>query len=168
MMCVRMFVGATPEEMVSSIYSVKGARGGKFVEDQFDIVASDLVAGLVNQFNRIGHGALVFREQQSTAVMLVPPLTFTFKSRRNEDGESVSAPTELVVTGHFMCLVHREGKQPRWAFDDGRADYAEENKLAYKLAVAAALHAHTSAPLPMSFMSFVAPLMHFDSSDEDE
>ena len=165
-MCVRLFVGATPEEMVSSIYSVKGARGGKFVEDQFDIVASDLVAGLVNQFNRIGHGALVFREQQSTAVMLVPPLTFTFKSRRNEDGESVSAPTELVVTGHFMCLVHREGKQPRWAFDDGRAEYAAENKLAYKKALASALEELGPGVVPMHLLSFVS-LLNTDSSDED-
>ena len=44
-----------------------------------------------------------------------------------------------VVTGHFMCLVHREGKQPRWAFDDGRAEYAAENKFAYKKALASAL-----------------------------
>ena len=60
-------------DSVSAIYSVKGARGGKHVEDQFDIVASDLVAELVGPFNKIGHGALVFREMRKTAVMLVPP-----------------------------------------------------------------------------------------------
>jgi hypothetical protein len=113
--------------MVSSIYySVRGARGGKYKEDQFDIVAADLVADLVGPFNKIVHGALVFRDMSKTVVMLVPPLTFTFKTRRVDGGSF--GPTELVVTGHFMCLVHREGKDPRCAFVDERAEYARESK----------------------------------------
>ena len=97
-------------DSVSAIYSVKGARGGKHVEDQFDVVSSDLVADFVGPFNKIGHGALVFREMTKTAVMLVPPLTFTFKTRREDDG--AVSPTELVVTGHFMCLVPSRGQRP--------------------------------------------------------
>ena len=104
--------------MVTEIYAVKGGRGGQVIEDQFDLVASDLVAKLVGPFNKVGHQALVIREQAKTAVMLVPPLTFTFKTKREEGGEKW--PTELVVTGHFMCLVDRVGKDPRWAFDNER------------------------------------------------
>ena len=151
-------------DSVSAIYSVKGARGGKHVEDQFDIIASDLVAELVGPFNKIGHGALVFRETSKTA-MLVPPLTFTFKTRREDSG--ISAPTEMVVTGHFMCLVHREGKDPRWAFDDERAAYADTNKLAYKVAVAHAMHELGSrVELPARLLSFLSLLLP-DSSDEE-
>ena len=95
--------------------------------------------------------------------MLVPPLTFTFKTRRDDR----SAPTELVVTGHFMCLVHREGKQPRWAFDDERAAYADANKLAYKIAVAHAMHELGSrVELPAPLLSFLSLLLP-DSSDEE-
>ena len=76
----------------------------------------------------------------NTAVMLVPPLEFKFRTRRQEG--TGKWPTELVVTGHFMCLVDRQGKKgPRWAFDDDRAEYGPENKHAYKLAVADAMRA---------------------------
>jgi hypothetical protein len=151
------------EEMVSDIYSVKGSRNGTFVEDQFDLIASDLVQALIGPFNSAGHGALVFREQAKTAVMLVPPLTFTFKTRREQ---GTSWPTELVVTGHFMCLVHREGKQPRWAFDDERALYG--NKLAYKKAVAAAVQELDPGVVPSQLVSFLSLLLEPDSSDDEE
>ena len=95
---------------VGEISAVRGARGGKFVEDTFSITATDLVKKLVAPFNTVGHGALVLRENK-TAVMLVPPLDFTFKTRRL-DADGRSWPTELVVTGHFMCLVDRAGPKP--------------------------------------------------------
>ena len=66
--------------MVGDIVTVKGARMGKYVEEEFEILGSDLVEKLIGPYNKAGHGALVFREQQKTAVMLVPPLNFTFKS----------------------------------------------------------------------------------------
>ena len=157
--------GEAEAEMVSSIYAVKGARGGKFVEDQFDVVASDLVEHLVGKFNQTGHGALTFRAQEKTAVMLVPPLTFTFKTRREQD---VAWPTELVVTGHFMCLVHREGKAPRWAFDEERAAYSQQHKLAYKKAVAAAVQELKPGVVPSQLVSFLSLLLEPDSSDEEE
>ena len=140
---------------VSDISAVRGARGGKFVEDMFSITATDLVKQLVARFNAVGHGALVLRENK-TAVMLVPPLDFSFRTRREEHGGSW--PTELVVTGHFMCLVDRSGpKGPRWAFDDARAEYDATNKHAYKLAVAAAMSALGEA-VPARVRAFLALL----------
>ena len=74
--------------------------------------------------------------------MLVPPLEFRFKTRRQDGVDGRKWPTELVVTGHFMCLVDRKGgRPPRWAFDDDRAEYGALNKHAYKLAVAASMRA---------------------------
>lgn len=126
--------------MVTEIFTVKGAHRGKFVEEQFDVVASDLINKLVGPYNKIGHGALVFRDQAKTAVMLVPPLTFTFKTQREEGVSPRKFPTELVVTGHFACLVDRgPRKAPNWRFDDARAEYSNDHKLAYKIAVAAAM-----------------------------
>ena len=50
-------------------------------------------------------------------------------------------PTELLLQGHFVMLVDRKamGKDPLWKFDDARAVYNKEVKLAYKIAVAAAM-----------------------------
>ena len=117
---------------------MRGARGGKHVEDEFTVLAQDVVRDLVEPFNlkSTGVGSLVVREN-NTAVMLVPPLTFTFRAQRVE---GVSIPTLLTVTGHFVTLVDRKGpKGPRWAYDDVRAEYAPTNKLAYKVAVAEAV-----------------------------
>ena len=62
--------------------------------------------------------------------------------------------------------VHREGKDPRWAFDDERAVYAAENKLAHKMAVAHAMHELGSrVELPARKLSFLSLLLP-DSSDE--
>ena len=55
--------------------------------------------------------------------MLVPPLELKFRTRR-EAGADGFAPTELMLTGHFVCLVDRNGpKGARFAFDDKRAEY---------------------------------------------
>ena len=166
MLCVRAeeMEGEAEADMVSSIYAVKGARQGTYVEDQFDVIAPDLVERLVGKYNKTGHGALAFRQQEKTAVMLVPPLTFTFKTRREQ---GVDWPTELVVTGHFMCLVHREGKSPRWAFDEARADYGPAHKLAYKKAVAAAVQELEPGVVPSQLVSFLSLLLEPDSSDEE-
>ena len=140
---------------ISKIVEVRGARGGKFIEDKFEVSSTDLVERIVGEFNVGGHGALIFREI-GTAVMLVPPLEFTFKSQRSEDGKS---PTQLHVTGHFMCLVDRKGKKgPRWAFDDDRAEYGSANKLAYKKAVAAAMHKFGDNVVPAHLLEFVSVL----------
>ena len=146
---------------VSAIYSVKGGRGGKFVEDQFDMVSTDLVSALVGKYNSKGHGALVVRDNK-TAVMLVPPLEFKFRARRQADADGRAWPTELIVTGHFMCLVDRpNAKCPRWAFDDERAEYTPENKLAYKMAVAAAVKelGPAAVKLPARVTKFLSILM---------
>ena len=147
-------------EAVSDIYSTKGARGGKFIADGFDIVSTDLVSELVGPFNRQGHGALVVRPN-NTAVMLVPPLEFVFKTQRGEDPNGRTWPTQLIVTGHFMCLVDRGvRKSPRWAFDDERATYEKENKLAYKKAVAAAVATlPETIVLPARVTNFLALLL---------
>jgi hypothetical protein len=76
---------------VSGIRAVRGHRGGKFVEDQFDVVATDLVERMVGAHNTQGHGALVLREN-GTAVMLVPPLEFKFKTVRVEVRAPPSPP----------------------------------------------------------------------------
>jgi hypothetical protein len=137
---------------ITDIAAVKGSRGGKFVEDQFDVVSTDFVEKIVGEFNKTGNGALTVRENL-TAVMLVPPLEFKFKTTRTDDGK---CPTQLIVTGHFMCLVDRRGgKSPRWAFDDERAEYAPENKLAYKRAVAAAVRALGADVLPARIVRFL-------------
>lgn len=152
--------------MVGDIVTVKGARMGKYVEEEFEILGSDLVEKLIGPYNKAGHGALVFREQQKTAVMLVPPLNFTFKTQREQGVSDLRKyPTELVVTGHFMCLVDRgPRKPPRWAFDTARALYSQENKLAYKIAVAAAMRElGPDVDVPAHMISFLEAL---DSSDE--
>ena len=140
-----------PDDL-SDITAVKGHRGGNFVEDKFEVAATDLVEKIVAPHNTKGHGALVFREN-NTAVMLVPPLDFTFKTRRDNN------KTELVMTGHFMCLVDRKGKKgPRWAFDDERAAYDDTNKHAYKLAVAAAMRELGEGVVPARMREFLALL----------
>ena len=135
-------------EYVSDIKGIKGTRGGKHVEDRFSIVSTELVELLVGPFNSCGYGSLALRKQ-NTAVMLVPPLSFTFKTQRPADDDEDADknprkfPTELTVTGHFITLVDRKAqrKAPLWKFDDERAAYSKENKLAYKMAVAAAMRA---------------------------
>ena len=91
--------------------------------------------------------------------MLVPPLEFKFKTRRQQGEDARAWPTELLVTGHFMCLVDRgPSKAPRWAFDDDRAEYGPENKLSYKRAVAAAVRALDDGVVPQRILSFLALL----------
>jgi hypothetical protein len=147
---------ANDDSYVTEIRAVRGSRGGKFIEDQFDVVSTDLVSKLVGEFNAAGHGALALREN-NTAVMLVPPLEFKFRTRRQEGTEKW--PTELLVTGHCMCLVDRKGaKGPRWAFDDDRAEYGPENKHAYKLAVADAMRALGRDVVPTRLLDFLSLL----------
>ena len=147
---------ANEPNFIGEIRAVKGSRGGKYIEDQFDIVSTDLVSRIVGEVNATGHGALALREN-NTAVMLVPPLEFKFKARRQEGSEKW--PSELVVTGHFMCLVDRKGRKgPRWAFDDDRAEYGIENKHAYKLAVAEAMRALGREVVPAHLLDFLSLL----------
>ncbi len=114
---------------------------------------------MVGAFNKTGHGSLVLRAN-NTAVMLVPPLEFKFKTQRQRDQDGRKWPTQLIVTGHFLCLVDRVGKSPRWAFDDERAAYGAENKLAYKRAVAAAMHALPQEQVvPKRMMRFLSLLV---------
>ena len=127
------------EASVSGIKAVKGARGGRLVEDHFDVQSSDVVEAIVKPYNRGGSGAMVFRDQEQMAVMLVPPLGFTFKTKRSDDVNARRWPTELFVTGHFICFVHRPRKAPRWAFDTDRAAYSEEHKTAFKIMLATAV-----------------------------
>ena len=88
----------------------------------------------------MGHGALVFREKEKTAVMLQAPLTFTFKSKRTDE-DPLRFVTQLVITGHFMVLVDRPHcTTPRWGLDKTCA-YTKAHRLAYKGAVAAAVRA---------------------------
>jgi len=87
---------------VSAIYSVKGGRGGKFVEDQFDMVSTDLVSALVGKYNSKGHGALVVRDNK-TAVMLVPPLEFKFRARRQADADGRAWPHDKRHKGERRC-----------------------------------------------------------------
>jgi hypothetical protein len=141
---------------------VKGARGGKIVEDQFEVASVDIVHDLVGVFNKKRahcHGALVFRDN-NTAVMLVPPLEFKFRTKRQGDGDARTWPTEMSVTGHFMCLVDRKGPSgPRWAFDSTRAEYSSSNKHAYKIAVAAAMHELGPNIVPNRLLNFLSLLL---------
>ena len=101
-----------PGSYVSAIRPMRGARGGQYVEDVFDITKTRLVEELVGEFNNICTGSLVFRDN-GTAIMLVPPLEFKFKTKRVGKSQR-KFPTELVVAGHFISLVDRKGpKGPR-------------------------------------------------------
>ena len=145
---------------ITDICGIRGTRGGRLIEDQFDMISTDMVASFVGEYNRTqGHGALVFRENR-TAVMLVPPLEFRFKAKRDGDGDAAELVTKLVITGHFMCLVDNgPSRSPRWAFDDDRAEYAKENKLAYKIVVAAAMHDVGPGVIPSHLLQFLSLLM---------
>ena len=91
--------------------------------------------------------------------MLVPPLDLKFKTQRREAADGREWPTELIITGHFMALVDRVGKPPRWAFDDERAEYDAQNKHAYKLAVAEAMRAlGEKATVPAKHLRFLSLL----------
>ena len=84
-------------ELVTSITSEKGAAGGKHVTDVFYVTSYDVVHALMG---KTGTDALVLREN-NTAVMLVPPLKFAFRTVR------ATGPTrcQLIVTGEFACFV---------------------------------------------------------------
>ena len=144
-------------EYISQIKGIKGVRTGKKIEDQFEIESTELVEALVGPFNNKGCGSLALRKQ-NTAVMLVPPLQFTFKTERAKAGEDPRKfATELTVTGHFITLVDRKAqrKNPLWKFDDERADYSAENKLAYKMALAAAMRELGPAIVPKHILKFL-------------
>ena len=124
----------------SEIVAVKGGRGGQRVEDKFSVLSTEVVQDLVGPFN--SHGGSLCLRPSNTAVMLVPPFDFRFRTQRQPEGSERSWPTELIVTGHFLCLVDRGPlKSPVWSFDDARALYTSTNKHAYKIAVAHAMHA---------------------------
>ena len=106
--------------------------------------------------NKVGHGAMVIREKNKAAVMLVPPLEFSYRTKRVAEGED--QPEELFVTGHFMMLVPRYGKDPRWVFDHERAKYSELNKHVYKIACARACRAlgpEKIAPRVLKFLELL-------------
>lgn len=116
---------------------------------------------LIGPFNSKGVGLLVYHHKEKTAIAMVPPLEFKFKSKRETIGSSTRRPpTELVVTAHFMCMVDRPApKGPRFAFDDVRAEYSEENKHAYKIAVADAMRRlGPEVEVPARLLSFLSIL----------
>eukprot|EP00966_Prymnesium_polylepis_P221076 5113706-Prymnesium_polylepis.1 len=95
----------SPENHVSEIKSVKGGRGGKYIEDVFKIRSPDMLRWLVGDYNgESGSGYLYFRENK-TSVALLPPLTFRFRTQRVD-----SPPNELTVDGYFGVLVNKIGK----------------------------------------------------------
>ena len=101
--------------------------------------------------------SMVVREQNKVAVMLAPPLEFSYRSKRVADGEH--QPEELYVNGHFVMLVPRSGNvTPRWAFDEERAEYSNLNKHAYKIAVAQACKALGPGAISKKVVEFLAAL----------
>ena len=147
---------------------MKGGHGGKFVEDIFEVKSFSLIDLLIGKFNTIGHGALVFRDNNNTAVMLVPPFEFRFRTQRQASSDVRAWPTVLSVTGHFMCLVDRKGPRgPLWAFDDARVDYPKENKHSCKIALAAAMHALGPEVVPARILTWLNLLFPEQDSDSD-
>ena len=128
------------------------------VEDTFVVRSSKLVELLVGKHNKLGYGCLSFTKTK-VAVMLVPPLEFFYRTKRVGDGEE-PAQQELVVTGHFMQLVPRDGRDvvPRWVFDEDRAEYTDKNKHAYKIACAQAAAAVGSEKFTPRVLKFLAGL----------
>lgn len=141
---------------VTDIFGVRGMHGGKHVVDRFEIRSTEVVERLVSAFNKSGYGSLNLKKM-NTAVMLVPPLVVSFRTQRIEGVDARQYPTELRLTGHFMMLVDRKAmrKDPLWKFDEERAHYPAENKLAYKIAVAAALRALGKDIVPQHLLDFV-------------
>ena len=148
-------------DYVSDIVAVKGAKGGKTIEDHFDVASVDMVMGMLGMFNNKRtncHGSLVFRDN-NTAVMLVPPLDFKFRTKRQDD-VARQWKTELLVTGHFMCLVDGQGRKgPRWAFDSSRSDYSVLSKHAYKIALATAMKELGPNVVPQRMQRFTSILL---------
>merc|ERR1712070_1051277 len=92
-------------------------------------------------------------------VAMVPPIDFTFKTKRGGDNPR-KFPTELVVTAHFMCVVKRPGRATmRWAFDEERAEYGPENKHAYKIALADAMERMGPNVVPPRLLAWLAVVM---------
>ena len=84
------------EQLVTPITSEKGAAGGNYVTDSFYITNYDLLHLLMT---RPGIGALLLKAN-GTAVMLLPPLKFAFKTTR-----APGAQQSLVISGEFGALV---------------------------------------------------------------
>ena len=162
------WMAGSPTSQVSEITCVKGGHGGKQVEDLFEVTSLHVVDLILNKFNIRGHGSLIFHDSNNTAVMLVPPLQFKFRTQRQVSADARVWPTVLIVTGHFMCLVDRKGpKGPRWAFDM-RADYPLENKHACKIALAEAMHAmHGPQVVPARLLEWLEILLPESESDSD-
>jgi hypothetical protein len=84
------------EQLVTPIASERGGGGGKNVTDSFYITSYDVLHVIMGMPDV---GALVLRANR-TAVMLVPPLKFAFKTVR-----AAGARQSLVVTAEFGALV---------------------------------------------------------------
>ena len=155
---------------VSQIQAVRGAKGGKYIEDRFRVESTDAVKQLVGPFNKVhGHGSLILRPEL-TAVYLGPPIEFVFKTTR-EAPDGCMPRTELIITGHFITVVDRKdmGQEPCFQFDEERCDYQQIAKDGYKLAVAEAaieLGTEIMPPHLMSFFQDVLQASEVDSSDE--
>lgn len=144
---------------VTDIISVKGGRGGRYIEDLFEVRSTDVVEALVGEFNVKGLGLAIFRDREKTGVAMVPPLEFKFKTKRDGDNPR-KYPTELVVTAHFMCVVKRPGRNDmRWAFDDDRAEYSALHKHAYKIALADAMQRMGPDVVPERLLEWLQPLL---------
>mmetsp|Transcript_18210 Transcript_18210/g.54932 ORF Transcript_18210/g.54932 Transcript_18210/m.54932 type:complete len:232 (+) Transcript_18210:660-1355(+) len=119
---------------ITPITSSRGGHGGVHIEDKFVIKSTNIVDKVVGQFNKQGPCAL-FKWPNNNLVMLMPPLTFKFRTRRDVD----RAPTELFVTGHFFGLADGMGSNtPRWmvARHVGGPYYTPEVEHKYKIALA--------------------------------
>ena len=144
---------------VTEISSVKGGRGGLHVEDNFKVLSTDVVESIVGPFNDTGAGLAVFRERERKGVLMVPPLEFTFKTKREADKPVNKWKTELVVTAHFMCVIQRQGRGgARFAFDTARAAYTDEHKLASKIAAADAMRRMGPDVVPEKLLEYLADL----------
>ena len=93
------------EQLVTAIASERGGGGGRHVTDSFYVTSYDVLHALMGEPH---FGALLLRAN-STAVMLVPPLKFAFKTVR-----AAGAKQSLVVTAEFGALVWGSG---RWDFN---------------------------------------------------
>ena len=119
---------------ITPITSSRGGHGGVHIEDKFVIKSTNIVDKVVGQFNKQGPCAL-FKWPNNNLVMLMPPLTFKFRTRRDVD----RAPTELFVTGHFFGLADGMGSNtPCWmvARHVGGPYYTPEVEHKYKIALA--------------------------------
>ena len=138
---------------VTTIKPVVGMREGDNVIDKFTILSEQLLGGLLGEHNRGAReaGALVMKDDRG--MMLLPPLTFKFITKRS------TGKTRLRVVGHVGGIL-RGITQPEWDFaTDPKTDmskYKESRLDAYKRTVARALRAISAQHVPPSILESVS------------